>query len=156
MNTLTYQSYVVWKTTQGTPASCPYYMESCPGTALIYATSTSTVQKYPPTPQSLQALRCCNNSLYSDTTGIWCNRRHQHRQFCTGHHLRLDSTRRFGIDLTHSSRLYLARFFNLIQLTVLVKNILQPQINDTIDLRTLGHFCVPKLYPNFDFKGCLK
>ena len=156
MNTLTYQSYVVWTTPKGTHALCPYYMESCPGTALIYDTSTATVQKYPPTSQSLQALCRCNNSLYSDTAGIQCNRCHQHRQFCAGHHFRLDSTRRFGLDLTHSSRLYLARFFNLIQLTLLVKNLLNTQRNDTIDLRTLGHCCVPKIDPNVDFKGCLK
>ena len=156
MNTLTYQSYVVWTTPKGTHASCPCYMESCPGTALIYATSTSTIQKYLPTSQSLQALRRCNNILYSDTEGIQCNCHHQHRQFCADHHFRLDSIRRFGLDLTHSSRIYLAQFFNLIQLTVLVKNLLQTQRNDTIDLRTLGHFCVPKIYPNVDFKGCLK
>ena len=123
---------------------------------MIYATSTSTVQEYPPTSQSLQALCRCNNILYSDTPDIQCNCHHQHRQFCAGHHFQLDLTRRFGLDMTHSSRLYLAQFFNLIQLTVLVKNLLQPQRNDTIDLRMLGHFCVPKIDPNVDFKGCLK
>ena len=39
---------------------------------------------------------------------------------------------------------------------LLAKNLLQPRKNDTIDLLTLGHFCVPKIYPNVDFKGCLK
>ena len=39
---------------------------------------------------------------------------------------------------------------------VLVKNLLQPQRNGTIDLRTLGHFCITIIYPNVDFKGRLK
>ena len=39
---------------------------------------------------------------------------------------------------------------------VLVRNQLKPRRNDTIDLLTLGHFCVPKIYPNVDFKGCFK
>ena len=40
--------------------------------------------------------------------------------------------------------------------SLLVRNQLKPRRNDTIDLLTLGHFCVPKIYPNVNFKGCFK
>ena len=38
---------------------------------------------------------------------------------------------------------------------MLEQNLLHQRRNDTIDLLTLGHFCVPKIYPNVDFNPIL-
>ena len=56
----------------------------------------------------------------------------------------------------HDLTLFVLLQFVILQLSVLVRNQSKPRRNDTIDLLTLGHFCVPKMYPNVDFEGCLK
>ena len=105
------------------PASQPRYIESCPATAQIYATSrpTPTVLL---TVWSPRELHCCVKSLPAIAPGIQHYPHHWNHHFCSGHcfwlvmnvfdsSFWLDPTHLFWMDLTHLLFLYLTHRFQL-------------------------------------------
>ena len=91
---------LLWTTPLWTPFLAPLH-GILPRYSLLYTTYTYnfTPSAYLIISWSLQARRLCIKNLHIVVSVIWCNCCHLRRQFCAGHHFRLDSNQFFWFVL---------------------------------------------------------
>ena len=95
------------------PSSRPYYMESCPDTSRLCATSTNIIPAPLTMSRLLRELRCCVKNLPVSISGIRRKSCHRYRTFCSAHRFQLDLTHRLRLDSTHCFRLDFTHIFLL-------------------------------------------